>query len=48
MNHTLELVLLVIAAFCAVLTLFGVAAKINLVALGLLLVSFVLIVPLIR
>ena len=46
MNHTLELVLLIIAGAFAVATL--VRAKFDLVAWGLLLVVIVLAVPLIR
>lgn len=42
---TLDLILLIAAAICFALATFGVAARINLVALGLLLFTLTLILP---
>ena len=43
--HTLNLILLIIAAVCAALALAGVAARVNLVALGLLITVIALLIP---
>lgn len=43
--RTVSIVLLVIAAICAVLVLFGVPSRVNLLAVGLLAVVITLLIP---
>lgn len=48
MNHTLEVILLVIAAICFGVATFNVATRVNLVALGLLSWVLTVLIPQIK
>jgi len=48
MSNQLNTIFLVIAFFCAIGALFNAPVKINLTALGLLLVTIVMLVPLLK